>query len=92
MKKKLPHADLILPWPWNQVERVDFRILGFGVRGRELRRRESWVSMRERERVSRCERDLNDVGPLAPCQPGSTGLTGHPTGRTGPAWVSPKMR
>ena len=49
-KKKLPHADLILPWPWNQVERVDFRILGFGVRGRELRQRESWVSMREREK------------------------------------------
>jgi len=39
-KKKLPHADLILPWPWNQVEREDFRILGFGVRGGELGRGE----------------------------------------------------
>ena len=24
-EKKLPHADLILPRPWNQVERVGLR-------------------------------------------------------------------
>ena len=23
VEKKLPHAGLILPWPWNQVERED---------------------------------------------------------------------
>ena len=31
VEKKLPHAGLILPWPWNQVERED---LGTGGRGR----------------------------------------------------------
>ena len=29
VEKKLPHADLILPWPWNQMERV------WGERGTE---------------------------------------------------------
>jgi len=35
-KKKLPHADLILPRPWNQMEMMDwgFRALGRG-RARE---------------------------------------------------------
>ena len=33
-KKKLPHAGLILPWPWNQVEREDLG-LRVWVRGRE---------------------------------------------------------
>ena len=31
-EKKLPHADLTLPRPWNQVEREDLGSLGFGVR------------------------------------------------------------
>ena len=30
--KKLPHAGLTLPWPWDQVERKDLGSLGFGVR------------------------------------------------------------
>ena len=32
MERKLPHAGLILSWPWNQVERMDwgFRALGRG--------------------------------------------------------------
>ena len=37
-KKMLPHADLILPRPWNQMEMMDwgFRALGWG-RAREGR-------------------------------------------------------
>ena len=30
VKRVTHHADLILPWTWNQVERVDLGRFGFG--------------------------------------------------------------
>jgi len=32
-KKKLSHAGLTFPWPWDQVERKDLGSLGFGGEG-----------------------------------------------------------
>jgi len=26
VEEKLPHADLVLPWPWNEMEREDWRV------------------------------------------------------------------
>ena len=53
-KKKLPHTNLILPRPWNQMEMMDwgFRVLG---RGRARVGRASMIEaselVREKERV-----------------------------------------
>ena len=33
MKRTLPHAGSILPWPWESKEREDLGSLGLGVRG-----------------------------------------------------------
>ena len=42
------HADLILPWTWNQVERVDWRIWGLeGGRARKGRAEHRVVRMSE---------------------------------------------
>ena len=42
------HADLILPWTWNQVERVDWRIWGLeGGRARKGRAEHGVVRMSE---------------------------------------------
>ena len=46
-KKKLPHADLILPRPWNQMEMMDWRFRALG-RG-ELSTLEASELVRERE-------------------------------------------
>ena len=56
------HTDLILPWTWNQVGMVDWRIWGLeGGRARKGRAEHGVVRMSELlgERKS----DLNDVGP-----------------------------
>ena len=68
MERVTHHADLILPWTWNQVEIVDWRIWGLeGGRARKGRAEHGVVRMSEllgeRERERERERDLNDVGP-----------------------------
>ena len=56
------HADLILPWTWNQVERVDWRIWGLeGGRARKGQAEHRVVRMSEL--LGERESDLNDVGP-----------------------------
>ena len=62
VEKMIHHANLILPRPWNQVERVYLGSWGF--RKGRARERASWgwwegLSWWGRERES----DLNDVGP-----------------------------
>jgi len=51
-EKTIPHADLILPWPWNPIER---KVLALGFRVRERAReseKESWGDGRGRELTS----------------------------------------
>jgi len=64
-KRKLPHAGLILPWPWESKEMEDLGSLGLGVR-REGEGARARVGSGEGELLREREREksgLNDVGP-----------------------------
>ena len=85
-EKMIPHTDLILPRPWNPLERKDLGSRVWVRKGEGESSSSGSTRWGGKELVRERESGLNEVGPLKTAGSGSTGQTGFTdrSDRSGP--------